>query len=386
MNPGMNKSPTLPILIFASLNLLAMALNPVSQGNYFYVPADNHLSYELYQTRNGTIAHSIEPLDENNYTSRYAFINLDTKDASPILSDLVSFCDIPNPTFQSLHYHAQTDSLVYYCAKNTSLLILSQQDHTVQETIALNFQASLPVAKLSTDGVNVAILLIDQLFTQSPKNSVLFKVNMKNKKLTTQVLFNQNLTSNEAVIAYAANQNHTYIATNLIQGTTLTTIVYSLVLTRNTYQLTEVITTLNSSITPKKIITRLFTLGDYVIVNSGTHIHFFDQQGFVQETQIRIQPLNNQNDGLYLPAVTAQDDGASLYTVKNLIYAGISIYSVVNNTIQHQDVQTTVLDFQIAFGNPAIPGSDLIFIPSDTMSLENSCILEKSFHEHKVLL
>ncbi len=64
----LNRSSTLFILLLcSSLSLLAVSLNPVSQGNYFYVPLDNHLSYELYQTKNGTIAHSIEPLDDKRY-------------------------------------------------------------------------------------------------------------------------------------------------------------------------------------------------------------------------------------------------------------------------------------------------------------------------------
>jgi len=356
----MNKSPILLILLIASsLSLLSSALNPVLQKNYFFVDAYSHLSYELYQTRNGTIAHSIKPLDGKNYTSRYALINLDTKDAVLILSDLVSFCDIPNPTFQSLHYHAQTDSLVYYCAKNTSLLILSQQDHTVHETIPLNFQTSLPIAKLSTEGVNVVVLLMDKLFIQSPKNSALFKINMQTKKLTAQVLFNQNLTSNEAVVAYAAGKTYNYIATNKVQGYDSTTVVYSISLVGNTYQLRQM-ASFKTSIMPFQIITKLFCLGDNVVVTNGIYLTFLNQQGTVLGSFVtKIKALNGESSGILHPAVTAQYNGTSLYTLLPLFRLGI--HSVVNNAVQSKESPGNYGDFQIAFGNPATSGGDLIF-------------------------
>ncbi len=338
------------VLILASLSLLTLGLNPVSQGNYFYVPFDNHLSYELYQTRNGTIAHSIEPLDGNNYISRYSLINLDTKDATPIFSDLVSSCDNLNPTFQALHYHAPTDSLVYYCAKNYTLLVLNQQDHTVQDSIHLGSSSYLPIAKLSTDGVNVVILLMDTLFTQNLGNSLLLKVDMQTKKLTTQISFG------EPVVAYAAGKNNqTYVATNKIQGTTLITSVYSLNVTQDFFQLNQ-IANFSTSTASSKVITKLLTLGDYIVVNNGGELKFLNQQGaVVQSAQIQTKPLTNQDDGLSHPAFAAQSSGANLYAIRN--YNNFCVYSVANNAIQRKDVSSIYGDFQVAFGN----SGDFIF-------------------------
>ncbi len=169
------------ILLLFSFSL-ALALSPTVSKNYFFVSKDNHLSYELFQTANGIVAHTIDTV------SQYLLIDLPSKEAKSILSDTVSACETTPPIFQRLHHHVQTNSLVYFCPKNSSLLLIDQLSYTVQKSL-LSLNVQCPVTRLSTDEMSVAILCSDNLFISNPQASSLIKVDMQAKQITTQILF-----------------------------------------------------------------------------------------------------------------------------------------------------------------------------------------------------
>src|SRR5690349_10159521 len=108
------------LLILFSLSLV-LTLDPTLSKNYFFVDTNNKLSQELFQTRYGIVAHTAEYYQqyitvEGKYISKYILIDLASKDASYILSNTTRACENTAPTFQRLHYHAQTESLVYFCS------------------------------------------------------------------------------------------------------------------------------------------------------------------------------------------------------------------------------------------------------------------------------
>jgi len=349
------------ILILFSLSLV-LTLNPTLEKNYFFVNTNNRLSQELFQTRYGIVAHNAEFSQQylsidGKYISKYILIDLASKDAFPILTKTTSACESTAPTFQHLHYHVQTESLVYFCATNSSLLFIDQSNFTVQSAIPLNTNSTWPVASLSTDGMNVVILTMDNLFNQSSTQaSTLFTVNMQTKTLSTQILFNQNLSAGENVVAYATGKKATYIATNKVQDHSLTTAVYSLIMVGNTYQLTPVANF--ASIVPYSVVTKLFCLGNFVIVNNGQNLNFINQQGAITKTvQLRIKSITgDSNTGLYSPSVTSQAGSSFLYLQD--IFASVHKYSIIDSAILVKDFGTFG-EFQIAYGNST--SGDLMF-------------------------
>jgi len=351
-----NKTPI--ILLFCFLGL-ALGLNPTLQKNYFFVSPDNRLSYELFQTRNGVVAHAIDRENSTaSFISNYILIDLPSKDAKPILSDVVSACETAPATFQHLHYHAQTNSLVYFCVKNTSLLIIDQSTYLIESEIPLNSNSSLPLARLSTEGMSVVVLSLDTLFTQSPQSSVLYKIDMQTRKLSTQLLLNSSLTAGEAVAVYAASsKSHNYVATNRIENNTFYTVVYSISVIGNAYQLTP-LATFSSPLTTKTI-TKLFCLGNFVVVSDDSHIYFLNSQGdYVKTAKAAFKPLTNDViPEIYQVGFTSQYDNANIYI--HSVGGTIDKYSIVAGTIQVKQVEGSYSNVQIAYGNAT--SQDLAF-------------------------
>jgi len=338
------------ILLSSIMSLTSAALSPTLEKSYFFVNSNNNLSQELYQTHNGIVAHSIEYFD-NTSISRYTLLDITSKDAHPILADVVNACEIAAPVFQHVHYHAETDSLVYFCPKNTSLLIIDQSNYTVQNSISSSLNGSWPTYRLSNDGQNVAILGLDTLFNDTPKSSMLMKVDMQTKNVTTEILFDQSLSSGEAVVAFASSKKGTYVATNIFKyNETLFTTIYSLVTIGNSYQLTLVSNFAFHTYATHKVITKLFCLENYVAANNGGELYFINQKGSISKrVQIQLKPIGSHyDDFLFLPSMTSQNDGNYLYALINLKTA--YKYSVDTGLI----FTTTIGDYsdiQVAFGN-----------------------------------
>jgi hypothetical protein len=347
------------LLTLCFLSISTLALNPTISKNYFFVNSDNYLSYELYQTRNGIVSHSID-----NFASRYILINLSTKDASPILSDIVRTCDVAAvPPFPQLHYHVQTDSLVYFCATNNSLLLIDQSNYTVQNVIPLLFETYWSCARLSTDGMNIAILTMDSLFSTNPQSSALFKIDMQTQQISTRILLDQNFTKGEAVVAYAAGKQATYIATNKIQDQNFITTVYSIAFIGTTYQLTPV-NTFTLTNRSENIITKLFSVGDSVVVNNGADIYFLNQQGkTLQSASTRLKSITIDNPiHLYHPSFTALNGGTCLF-IQQLDGSVGKFTAYGTAIILFKLPDGPFADMQIAYGNSTM--QDLIFTIDD---------------------
>jgi hypothetical protein len=340
---------------------LTLALNPTLQKKHFFVSPDNHLSLDLFQTRNGIIAHSIEENAQNqsNYFSQYLLIDIQSREATRILADIVSACDFDStPVFQHLHYHVQTDSLVYFCAKNTSLLVLDQSSFTIETSIPFNnVNDTWANAKLSTDGQNVVVLAMGPLFTEAYQDSILVTFDMQTRNVTQQILFNQGL-EYEFVVAFASSKKAAYIATNTVRCGTYFTTIYSLTTIGNTYQLTKIASLKTWRTT--EVLTKLFCLGNYIVVNNGKDLYFINQQGStVQNTQVGLKLLTGGAQySFFQPIVTSQYDGKYIDIIFNFTLPSVERYSVVGDAIIVKKIGLYA-DFQVAYGN--LTSGDLMF-------------------------
>ena len=342
----------LRLLILCSFSLfLALTFDAQIQKSYFSVAPNRPFSYEFSQTRNGTLAHYFGNSSGSGSgpSSRYILFDIASGDAYPVLDKTVAACQITSPIFQHIHYHAQTDNLVFYCAVNSSLLFIDQTDHTVQTAIPLDLNRLLPLARLSTDGMNVSILAMDNLFTANPQSSILVTVNMQLQQVVSQILFDQNLTSGEAVVAYAQGNKKNYIATNRWQDNSFVTKVYTIVSKDNTHQIFPLdnLIILNST---TKTTTKLLTMGDNIVVNVDATLYFLDYYGVIHR-QYSIQTKQVTAD-IFLPAVVRSTDGYSLYFHSNNLT--ISKYTALSFTNL-----STFKDMQIAYANQT--SNDLMF-------------------------
>jgi len=341
---------------------LASALNPplnvTLQKNYFFLGPDGYFSTEFYQTRNGIITFNIETINQTGLVSQYLLIDMTTKDVKPILTELVQACEIIAPTYQALHYHAQTDSLVFFCSTNGSLLILDQSNYSIQTTIPLSLSENWPVFKLSTDGMNVALLFMGKYFTPSPQNSTLIRVDLQTKNIASQIVFDQGFEAGEAVVAFASNANITSVATNRIQNETLITTVYLLDTFGSTYQVTP----LRNFTTPIskfdfRIVTKLFCIGNLIAVNNNRDLNIIDQQDLVTTVpKLRFLPINSLEAAYYYPVMTSQYGSNDLYAQVN--FNDISKYTATGNTLTSQDFGSFG-SMYVAFGSQAT--ADLMF-------------------------
>jgi len=350
-------SSLIPSLLLILSLATTLALDTTLQGNYFYVSSQNYLSYELDQTRNGIIAFSIEAVNQT-YISQYVLIDLPNKDARPILTDIVHACELVAPTYQFLHYHVQTDTLAYFCYGNNSLLLIDQSSYTVEKVIPFNISFGFPVTKISTEGMGIAVLLMDDLFQASPKATLLVKVDMQTRAVTAEILLNQGFGVGEAVVAYASGKKGAYIATNRIEGKNLATTIYSIKTIGKQYQMTP-ISSFSASMTPVKVVTKLFCLGSYVAVNNGQDLYFINQQGDIatQVKQIYFKSLTNNQAGLFHLAITAQPGSTDLYLQMGI--ESVYKYSVLVDGSLHFTQLGGWGDIQIAYGNST--SGDLMF-------------------------
>ena len=345
-----NQKPAFFLLILCSLSLFALAFDPRVQKSYFSVAPNSSFSYEFPQTHNGTYAHFF---DKSGPSSRYILFNLTSGDAYTVLENTVTACQVASPIFQHIQYHVQTDNLVYYCAANASLLFIDQGSQIVSTAIPLNLNGTWPIAKLSTDGMSISILAMDNLFTANPQSSILVKVDMQSKQVASQILFNQNLTSGEAVVVYAPGSKTSYIATNRIQDNNVITKIYTIAIIGTTYQITPLanLVDLTSS---AKTITKLFAMGNYIVVNCDTTLYFLNNLGMmVQLANIRTKELT---PGIFHPAVVRSTDGGSLYLHINTFEA--MTYTIVASGIFTKSLGDTQ-DILIAHANQT--SNDLMF-------------------------
>ena len=352
----LNPKSVLRILILCSFSiLLTLAFNPQLQKGSFYVAPDSPFSYELLQTRNGTIAHYYQNFSPSISGSRFMLFDAISGDGYEVLLDTAIACQIVSeegtPTSQPIHYHTYSDNLVYFCPANSSLLFINQADHTVLSALPLNLNGTLHHAKLATEGWTVSILAMDTLFTTNPQSSVLIRVDMLSKQIVSQMLFNQNLTSGEAVVAYAFGPKTNYIATNIWQNNNLTTNIYSfIILDSSTYQIAPVVNFTSSA----KTITKLYAIGYYFIVNVDTTLYYLKNVGTITKSvNIRTKELT---EGIFHPAVVRSTDGNSLYLHTDAL--SIVKHTIVEITIFTEDLGPS-LDMQIAYANQA--SNDLMF-------------------------
>jgi len=358
----MLRTHSIILILCSTLSLLASSLSPTLEKSFFFIESGNNLSQELFQTRNGIISHTVEDTG-TKFISQYFLINIPSRDTSQILTDTVCACETASPpVFQHLHYHVATDSLVYFCAANSSLFLIDQSSYTIQSEIPLNANNNIswPLASFSTDGMNVGVLAMDTLFDQS-QASALFTVNMQTRQLSAQILFNQSLMTGENVVAFATNKKGTYVATNrVIGGITLNTTVYSIIMIGSSYQLTP-IKSFTANIMTRSIITKLYCLENYVIVNNDNQLNFINQQGSItRQLQVNVRRLHQQISTIQVPCFTSQSDSSYLYVDT---ISQVSKYSVVNGAIFSQNIGS-FFGMQIAYGNST--SKDLILGSKDS--------------------
>jgi len=351
----MTKLPlTLLLLGFLATTL---ALNPNLAKKQFFVSPDNHLSQEMFQTKNGIIAHSTEREDTpyHNYISQYLLIDIQSREARPILADIVRTCEVEDAALQHLHYYVRTDSLVYYCPYNASLLFIDQSSYTVKTSIPFNLAGSYPQAQLSTDGENVnnvVILCLSTLFNDSPLYSILVKVDMQTQRIAAQMM----LKTNEQTVAFASNSYGSCIVTSHndpIAGSPTKTSIYRIIFSGNSYQLYILYHSLAYK-PDHKVITKLFIVGTYIATNINQNLYLIPLSGAdIQQVPISIKPIN---DDIFQPLITSKN-GNELYIISNV--SSVVRYSFVAPSTLKKEEIGPYRDIQVAYGN--LTSQDLMF-------------------------
>jgi len=333
-------------------------LNSTLKKSYFFINSSNPFSSEFYQTRNGIVTFSIETIN-NTKTSQYLLIDIPKRDAKPILRDIAKACELVTPTFQPIHYHIQTSSLVYFCHANNSLLVIDQSTYSVEQVIPFNTSGSWPIVKISTDEKGIAILLMDNLFTPFAKASILLKVNLEVRQVTAEILLNRSLFIGEAVVAYASSKNAAYIATNRIQVRSITTTIYSFINNGSSYQITPIVT-FNANISSTKLVTKLFVVGSSVVANNGQDLYFIKNGIYSRIPQVH----SNDQHGLSHLAMTSQYGSNDLYI--QMSNQSVYKYTVIENKIHYQQIGDYE-GIQIAHGNQT--SGDLMFTTNSTSGI-----------------
>ena len=355
-----NTKSLLVLLLLCSLSIFASEWRPELQKSYFSVKPNNSFSYEFPQTRNGAIiAHSFENSDPAKPYSKFFKFNITSGDASPIFNELVKDCQTSAPVFQPMHYHVQTDTLVYYCAANDSLFIIDQNSHTASASISLGIWDIYPNVKLSTEGMNVNILAMDELFIAQPKDSVLIKIDVQSRKIISRFVLklNDDIFPNSSVVEYAVGSKTSYVAFSKWETKMSTVVIFSIVFQGDTYEMTGIadFTTLKPVAKP---ITKLFTMGDFIVINNYMKLYFLASDGrMVQEARVQAKELT---PGVFHPAVVLSNDGLDLYVHSSALE--VQKYRVVDGQISATKIGSSQ-DMQIAYANQNT--SDFMFSYDD---------------------
>src|SRR5262249_35231302 len=107
------------------------------------------------------IAQSMEYTDYSfSYQTfpQYLLIDLESRNATQILVDIIAACDNTTYIYNRILYHPSMSTLVYYCTQNNSLLILDEEEFTVQSVIKVDVDRIFEETQLSSDGSTVVII------------------------------------------------------------------------------------------------------------------------------------------------------------------------------------------------------------------------------------
>lgn len=331
--------------IVALLSLLAMAsaLNATIDKTIFYIGSINYLSYGMFQTSQGIIAHSTPNIKEAPMQDLYQLINMKTNNVTEVLTDIVSACGQDAFEFDKLHYHAATATLVYYCLVNNSLLILDEQDWTVQSTIATNIVGNFSQVNIVTDGYSIAILGTGPLFTDTVTPSQLIKVNLQSKQIVNNITFDHDLRSGERVTGYASNGNNLYVLTNTIGDSSNNVTVYSMYLIANSYTLTPLASYNN---TKNEVVSLLYCVGDLIVTNSNQTVVIISKQGTILGTVPDVSVKYRLESHLALVADYGSNEFYALLLNNDLMK-----YTFKNGGYSSEKIGHEIADFQLAYAS-----------------------------------
>lgn len=295
---------------------LGSALNATLEKSFFTLSTESGLMPQLFQTRTGIIAYAFGiNYDSGSLYPQYYLLNIENKNVTPILQDLITSCDQGPSDLDRVHYHALTYNLVYYCSNNNSLLILDETDYTVKTVIPTGINQILQEVRLTSDGYSVSILGLTGLLSSTPSPTHLVKVSLQTQTVTTHVIFDHDLASGEAVTAYASSGQNMYVVTNTVTGTTPSkTSVYSMTLIGSSYSLT-LLASINSTSEEARTIPELYCVENLLITNQESTLIILNNKGNVLQQIETLQQIEyvspTGTDGSYYRVELFADYGAS---------------------------------------------------------------------------
>jgi len=276
----MKNSLILILITFALLAVTTSALNsPVKKKSLLFRNWGKNAFTDAFRTKNATITFTTERV--------YRALGFQPSNTTEILSSLSYNCDGLESIFSRLAYYERSDSLLYFCQLNRSLLVLDSTSYKVQRSISLSYNFPyLQNVRLYPENDSLVILLINNGYNQfhTFNNTIFLRLNLTTEQITQNFTLDRGFGSNEAVVSYAGNGTNSYILTNSYDWSPerKNFTVYAFNTSGNNYNATGLYTEtfyFVGEVGLNDIYTQLFVAGDLVMTNNNNSILLFNRKG-----------------------------------------------------------------------------------------------------------
>jgi len=271
----------LPILLLACLLAslsLTSAFNEQTTNNIplFNLTSGINISPTLIRTKSGSVYFN-GAVNGTNISPSYILVDFNPTNSTPILQNISKACDLGSTYyFSKLFYHEETSTLVYYCARNTTLLTLNEDDFSIKYAIPLYLQSFWNETRIFSDGNSLVIIGINGLYTSQANSSEMIFYNMNSKTLTNHFYFKQ------VVVGFASTDLFKYIITNdfsqpYIVGVTISHFMY----VGNQYEIYPISNFTYVSFHERAYfyVTEVFALAGLIITNTDKQLLVITEEG-----------------------------------------------------------------------------------------------------------
>lgn len=363
------------VTLFGFLTI-ASAISATFEDSVFYFNPGNLISYELFQTRGGIVARDY---NQTTMLDTYMLINLQTKNVSVILSDIVGACSGNYPTnWDRLYYHVSTSTLLYYCVTNNSLLVIDQNTYTVDLAIPTNVSATFDEVKFVPQGNTITILGLIGV-SVNPQPSQLITVDLQSQAITRNVVFEYDLDSNEIVVGYTVSPKGVFYVLTATPSETFSyqVTLYSMMLIGNSYALYNM-TSLNFENLFYPFWAQLDNVGGLLIISSHTSLYVVSAQGnvigTVENLATKAPPSGSIFGFLEHVAVAIEYGSSDFYAL--LTNSSVLKFSVDNGGYNTEIFASNVQDMQYVSSNQN--NNSLLFTTNTVFPLFNITDLQTS--------
>jgi hypothetical protein len=272
------KSSILLLACLLACFSLTSAFNERTTNNVplFNLTSGVNISPTLIRTQSGSVYFS-SAVNGTTISPSYILVDFNPTNSTPILQNISKSCDLGSTYyFSKLFYHEESSTLVYYCARNTTLLTLNEDDFSIKYAIPLYLQSFWNETRIFSDGNSLVILGINGLYTSQANYSEMVIYDMASKTLTNHFYFKQ------IVVGFASTNLFKYIITNdfskpYVVGVTISHLTYvgdqfeTFPITNFTY--------VSFHERAYFYVTEVFALGSLIITNNDKQLLIVTQEG-----------------------------------------------------------------------------------------------------------